>query len=106
MGLGQGIIGGVCIERKAALATAMLGVNQANIFGAPGHQISHVMQDTRARVMAVAPFFASRTTTMFEVATASNDSRLGQILEADNAPRLGPTNIVQVQTQRSPPWPS
>jgi hypothetical protein len=29
----------------------MLGVNQVNIFGASGHQVSNVMQDARARIM-------------------------------------------------------
>src|SRR5271166_4300882 len=63
----------------------MLGINQVNVFRPSGHQVAHVMQDACARVMAVASFSASRTTIMFEVPTASNDSRFGQILGANDA---------------------
>src|ERR1700729_2900171 len=66
------------------MGTAMNGVNQVNVFGAPGNQVADVMQDARAQIVPKAKLFTAGTALSPKIATPPQDLGLRQILGTDD----------------------
>ena len=72
VGLGQGVVGHVRVEVRAALGAAVLRVDKLEVAGPTGDQVANVVEYARERVVATAPLRTSWAASMLEVATAPN----------------------------------
>ena len=82
---GSGPVGHGRREILAALGAVVLGVGKMDIAGPTRNQIPPIMQDALKLTVSRAAFAAPGAGTFFEIATASDHFRLGQIFRLGNA---------------------
>jgi hypothetical protein len=85
MGLGQGVVGHVCVEVLTAMRATMLGVYDVDVARATGNEVPHIMKDSFASTVAETGLATNGTRPMREVATALNDLSFGQIFGSRDA---------------------
>jgi hypothetical protein len=85
MGLGQGVVGHVCVEVLPTTGATMLGVHKVDVTWPTGHQIANVMQNSFARSAAKTGLATKGTRAMHEVPCAANDRWSGKIFRSRDA---------------------
>jgi len=80
MAFGQRQILHIGIEIAVALGTAVLGIAEDDVAWSAGKRVSQVMQSASDGPKPVGPVLAQRTCSPLIVAAASDNFRLGQIL--------------------------
>src|SRR5262245_25241432 len=85
--VGPSVVGGVGVEKDPALMAAVLRVEEVDVAGPPGDQITDVMQHAGKLCVSITAFATARTGALLEVAGAPHDLGGGQRFRARDALR-------------------